>query len=177
MGTLAIPTGEPEGTTTPGVRIAISAGTAPDAGNGVLDVNDGDLIRVTYTDLENGTTSTASAAVNCTVDLTVNAVLNAQFGHDQSVVFFGGCERNVRGKFELAGVGGFGGFPDRYLDADESIQVDFIVQSDQLGQLQSVDMGLSCVRVDADSPASCLPDGTNCTVANCGGSCDPRREI
>ena len=36
-------------------------------------------------------------------------------------MFFGGCERNVRGKFELAGVGGFGGYPDRYLDADASV--------------------------------------------------------
>ncbi len=150
--------------------VLLSANTAPDKGNGVLDVNDGDTIQVLYTDVESGKVRTATADVNCTVDLTVNAVLNVQFGQDSAVVFFGGCERNLRGKFELAGVGGFGGFPDRYLDPDEFIQVDYLFQSDELAQLDSVNVSLSCVYVDADSPSTCQPDGTNCT-----GGQDPRR--
>ncbi len=157
-----------------GVDVVISAGTTPDSGNGVLDVNDeGDRIRAIYTD--GAQTRTSIADVNCAVDLTVNAVLNIQFGQDAAVVFFGGCERNVRGKFELAGQGGFGGSPDRYLDADEFIQVDFIVQHDEDSQLESVDVELSCVIADADSPLACQPDGTNCTTAVCSGTCDPRR--
>ena len=153
--------------------IGSTDGTAPDPGNGVLDVDDGDVLRVTYNDLSSGDVRQNFASVNCRVDISVGAITFGQFGQDTSTLVQGGCERNLRNLFEF-------GYPDRYMDPDELIQYNFAFGSNETNDLEAVVAALRCVDVDDDSPAECQANGAGCVdgaSGNCGGGdCDPRRE-
>jgi hypothetical protein len=148
--------------------VLLSGNTARDPGNGVLDVRHGDTLRVRYMD-KNVTTGaltiqrTNIATVNCDVDIGFGNIVFAQYGKDTNVFVQGGCERNVRNKFEF-------GFPDRYMDANEQIIFNFGFNSNESIDLDNVQASLKCVNVDADSPKGCLPSGTGCGLSD-----DPKR--
>ena len=139
--------------------IVLSAQTARQSNNGVLDVQTGDGLRVTYVD----TTATrrSFATVNCVLNIGPGEITFAQFGMDDNVLILGGCERNARGLFEF-------GFPDRYMDADEELAYRFAFNSAENFDLDNVVVNLRCVHPDGDSPEDCLPTSTDCA--------DPRRE-
>jgi len=148
--------------------ILMSGGTARDPGNGVLDVRNGDTLRVKYTD-KNVTTGALSilrtniASIDCEVDIGFGNIVFAQFGQDTNTFVQGGCERNARNKFEF-------GFPDRYMDAGEAIIFNFGFNSNEAVDLDNVVAELRCVNVDADSPKDCLPSGAGCGIGD-----DPKR--
>jgi hypothetical protein len=138
-------------------RLLLTDGTAPDSGNGVFDVRDGNTIRVTYQDESpSGTVDTnakrvGTATVNCKPSLAFGGIVFAQFGKDSSSYVDGGCEKDARGYFAF-------GFPDRYMDAGELVSYVVALQSAELGtDLLNVSISLKPVLVDADSPADCQP--------------------
>jgi hypothetical protein len=156
--------------------IILTDGTAPDSGNGVLDVRNGNAIRVLYDDVgSDGITPdpdrqrSSLAQVACSTDISFGNVIFGQFGRDTSFLVSGGCERNARGQFEF-------GFPDRYMDAGELIDFKFAFQSREEVDLRNVDLDLRCVIADADSPASCRPGSTDCAdpYRSNNPSCDQR---
>lgn len=154
-------------------KINLTDGTVATPGNGVLDVRDGWTIEVQYND--NGTIRTSSSTVGCQVAIGFGDATFGQFGQDQAILVQGGCERAAVRAGETQGFFEYG-FPDRYMDADELIQFNFAFESEEAGDLNNVLATLKCVNVDADSPAECLPNGSGCIDAECGGTCDPRRE-
>jgi hypothetical protein len=155
--------------------ILLTDGTARDPGNGVLDVRSGDVIRVTYADVNtSGVTDpnkarVSSANVDCDVRLGFGNVTFAQFGEDTSYFVSGGCERNARGLFEF-------GFPDRYMDEGEAINFNFAYASNESEDLHNVEVDLRCAIPDGDSPATCLPNSNDCADPKRlnNSSCDQR---
>jgi hypothetical protein len=162
-------------------RVQMTSGTARDPGNGVLDVRPGDQLRAVYLDVDVSIpgpnldiTRSNVASVECRVRVNIGTVLFSLYGQDDNFGIIGGCERNVRNEF-------FFGFPDRYMDADETIYGDFLFDSAEQNDLDGVTASLRCVDIDDDSPKECLADGSNCDEGSpppegCGGPCDPRRE-
>jgi hypothetical protein len=155
-------------------EIQITDSTARDPGNHVLDVRTGDSLRVLYNDVDVDVVGlpvlqrTNTATITCRVDVGFGDITFAQYGQDSSVLVQGGCERNLRGRFEF-------GFPDRYMDADEPIFLNFAFRSNELEDMENVQASMRCVNVDTDSPAKCLPSGAGCLPSECGGDCDPLR--
>jgi hypothetical protein len=147
--------------------LLLTSGTARDAGNGVLDVREGDTIRVLYQDTTG--TRTSEARVACTPNLASGGVTIEQFGQDAMYRIHGGCERSVRGLFEF-------GFPDRYLDAGELVTIEIALAAQETAGLDGAEIDLRCVIPDADSPAGCVPTAGTCPDpyrAN-NPSCDQR---
>jgi hypothetical protein len=147
-------------------KILLTDGTAPDPGNGALDVRSGQQIRVTYQDEEpNGTINTNAKRVNtgsvdCRTAISAGGVNFAQFGKDTFTLVSGGCERDARGYFTF-------GFPDRYMDAGETVGYLVAFQSAESSTtLQNVKVSLKAVNTDANSPVTCKPGSTNCTDPN-----------
>ncbi len=144
--------------------IILSDGTARDPGNGILDVRSGDKIRVIYQDEDSGTPNAnkrrvSSADVDCDVSVGFGDITFGQFGMDTTYYVDGGCERNARGFFEF-------GYPDRYMDEDELISFNFAFASTEDIDLEQVDVNLSCVLVDGDSPEGCKPNSNDCADPN-----------
>src|SRR5262249_10213564 len=134
-------------------KLLLTEGTAPDPGNGVLDVRDGYTVRVTYQDESpNGTADpnakrTGSATVNCKPSVASGGVVFAQFGKDTFTLVSGGCEKDARGYFTF-------GFPDRYMDQGELVTYQVAFQSSELlTKLTNVSISLRAVTADGDSPA------------------------
>jgi hypothetical protein len=145
----------------------LTSGTARDPGNGVLDVRDGDVIRVLYEDTTGLRSS--QARVSCTPSLDAGGVTIEQFGQDASFRLHGGCERSARGLFEF-------GFPDRYLDAGELLTLEIAFAAYERTGLEGAEIDLRCVIPDGDSPSACIPPGGSCPDpyrAN-NPSCDQR---
>ncbi len=141
--------------------LPLTAGTARDPGNGVLDVRHGDLIRVVYADESGGVPDPdlerhIEAGVDCRLDVEFQTIVFAQWGTDATTQTIGGCERSARGLFEY-------GFPDRYLDAGESVILRFGFGSRENTTLENVRASLRCVEIDdVNAPANCLPGSNDC---------------
>jgi hypothetical protein len=137
-------------------KILLSEGTAPDSGNGALDVRDGQSIRVTYNDESGGSADpnqkrVSNASVNCKPVVSSGGVVFTQFGKDAFTLVAGGCEKDARGYFTF-------GFPDRYMDAGELLSYTVAFQSAEQGtKLLNLSISLRAVVADADSPANCKP--------------------
>jgi hypothetical protein len=160
-------------------KFLLTEGTAPDSGNGVLDVRDGQTLRVTYQDESpNGTADpngkrVGTATVNCKPLISSGGQVFGQYGKDTFTLLTGGCEKDLRGYFTF-------GFPDRYMDAGELVSYTVAFQSAELGtKLVNVSVSLKSVFADADSPANCKPGSSgvcadpnrsNNTSASSGGS-------
>jgi hypothetical protein len=128
--------------------ILLSDGTVPTQQNGVLDISDGDTLRVTYNSATDGT-KISESTVNCKMRITAGAVTFGQFGYDRAVAFQGGCERNARGLFEF-------GFPDRYPDEDEQIIISYAFASQEASSIEELNADLRCVEVnDTLAPEDC----------------------
>jgi hypothetical protein len=152
--------------------IILTDGTARDPGNGVLDVRSGDRIRVIYADEDGGTPNgdkrrVISADVDCDVSVGFGDITFGQFGMDTTYYVDGGCDRNARGFFEF-------GYPDKYMDEDELISLNFAFASTEDIDLEQVEVSLSCVLVDGDSPEDCKPNTNDCADPNRtnNASCD-----
>ncbi|MGI0149063.1 MAG: hypothetical protein ACREDF_05985, partial [Thermoplasmata archaeon] len=144
--------------------IALTDGTAPDPGNGVLDIRSGYRIKVLYADeIDNAPVAnklrTGVAQVNCTTSLNFGAITYAQFGRDTLSFINGGCDRDARGSFTF-------GFPDKYMDAGETILYHLAFQSKEAADLEDAVASLRAVVVDTDSPADCVPGTTSCADPN-----------
>jgi hypothetical protein len=144
-------------------KVLLSDGTAPDPGNGVLDVRSGNYLRAVYQDEEPNGTIQANlrrvnlAAVDCRPTIAAGGVVFGQFGVDAFTLVSGGCERDARGYFTF-------GFPDRYMDAGEIVGYLVAFQSAETGAtLRNVIVSLKAVATDADSPADCRPGAVTCT--------------
>ncbi|HEX4825310.1 MAG TPA: hypothetical protein VFV19_13470 [Candidatus Polarisedimenticolaceae bacterium] len=138
-------------------KLLITDGTAPDPGNGVLDVRSGQVIQAVYQDQEpDGTNQpnlrrVAQAAVDCRPAINAGGIVFAQFGQDAFTLVSGGCEKDARGYFTF-------GFPDRYMDAGELVGYSIAFQSaETTATLTNVTVSLKAVSIDADSPADCKP--------------------
>ncbi|MCP3979736.1 MAG: S8 family serine peptidase [bacterium] len=145
--------------------VALGSATARDPDNGLLDVRDGDTIRLVYADETFGSPDpdkerVSLARVDCGVRLAAGQITFPQYGRDTPYLVEGGCERNLRGQFEL-------GYPDRYLDAGEALVYRFAFASLEDRELANVEAALRCVLVDADSPEGC---------ADPSGCADPFRD-
>lgn len=144
----------------------LTDGTAPDPGNGALDVRSGQLIRVIYRDKTSGSFDTnkrrvGEAVVDCRSQIASGGVVWGQFGRNATTFINGGCERDARGLFTF-------GFPDKYMDADEVVGYRIAFQSVETAALTDVAVSLKAVAVDGDSPKTCKPNTT--------GQCnDPNR--
>ncbi len=150
-------------------KIVLTDGTAPDPGNGALDVVDGATIKVIYADETGGNPDpdkerTNTASVDCSVAVGFGNLVFSRFGLDDITDINGGCERNLRNGFEF-------GFPDHYMDAGEVIDYGIAFFNDEPFDLEDATATLRCVEVDSDSPADCRP-GT----APAGACTDPNRE-
>jgi hypothetical protein len=152
--------------------IILTDGTARDPGNGVLDVRSGDKIRVIYADEDSGTPNgdkrrVSSAEVDCDVSVGFGDITFGQFGMDTTYFVDGGCERNARGFFEF-------GYPDSYMDEDELLSFNFAFASTEDIDLEQVEVNLSCVIADLDSPEECKPNTNDCADPNRtnNASCD-----
>ena len=92
-------------------NILLVDGTAPDPGNGVLDVRSGQAVRAVYQDEEPNGSPVAnikrvnSTSVDCRPVIAAGGVVFGQFGIDAFTLVSGGCEKDTRGYFTL-------GFPD-----------------------------------------------------------------
>ena len=137
--------------------------TARDPGNGVLDVRDGDTLRVTYDDAGDGAATPdqiSESSVNCQLRITSGAITFGQFGFDTGIAVNGGCERNARGLFEF-------GFPDRYLDEDELIILSVAIGSQESETINDMSAALRCVEAnDSLAPETCQPGTTDCANPN-----------
>jgi len=126
--------------------VILTDGTAYDPGNGVLDLRHGDRVRVIYADEEGGSPvadleRVSSSAVDCQVGIAFGNITFYQLGTDTGYLVVGGCERNARGQFET-------GYPDRYMDAGESIVYYFAFASSESHDLYNAEVDLRCVRAD-----------------------------
>ncbi len=147
-------------------QLQMSDGTAPDPGNGVLDVRHGQFVRVTYADEESNVPNgdiqrVATSSVDCTTRLQFGNLVFGKVGANATFVLDGGCETNLRGGFEF-------GFADEYMDAGESVGYGLAFASNEGETLVDAEASLRCVLPDTDSPATCEPYSTDCT--------DPNRE-
>ena len=147
-------------------EVYLTDGTAPDSGNGVLDVRSGNTIRVLYADV--GTDGiipdpdrlrASTANVDCTTRIAAGNIVFPQYGRDTPYLVTGGCERSARGNFAY-------GYPDRYMDAGETVSFAFGFASNEYQDLENVSVALRCVLPDADSPADCSPGTTACADPN-----------
>ena len=68
------------------------------------------------------------ARVECTPRILHGSVIIGQFGRDVPFRVLGGCERNARGQFET-------GAPDKYMDAGESIVLNYGFTSNEAATL------------------------------------------
>ena len=135
-------------------KVLLTDGTAPESGNGALDVRDGQTVRVTYTDANPTVRASEPASVSCRPVVSAGGVVFAQFGKDAFTLVSGGCERDARGYFTF-------GFPDRYMDEGELVSYVVAFQSAELEtDLVNVSISLKAVTTDADSPANCKPGST-----------------
>lgn len=145
--------------------LALTTGTAPDPGNGALDVRSGNVVQVVYQDETSGSPDpnkkrTNTARVDCRAKIDFGGIVWGQFGVDAFTLVNGGCERDGRGFFTF-------GFPDRYMDAGEKIGYRIAFRQSDVGDLEDVQVSLKAVVPDGDSPRECKP-GT-------GGCADPDR--
>jgi hypothetical protein len=147
-------------------KVLLADGTAPDPGNGVLDVRSGQYLRAVYQDEEPNGTPQANlkrqsiAAVECRPAISAGGVVFTQFGQDAFTLVSGGCEKDARGYFTF-------GFPDRYMDAGEIVGYLVAFQSAETSKtLQDVTVSLKAVATDADSPANCKPGAVTCADPN-----------
>jgi hypothetical protein len=132
-------------------KVLLTDGTAPESGNGALDVRDGQTVRVTYTDANPTVARIGTASVSCRPNLSAGGVVFGQFGKDAFTLVDGGCEKDARGYFTF-------GFPDRYMDEGELVSYVVAFQSAELGtDLVNATISLKAVTADADSPANCKP--------------------
>ncbi len=139
-----------------GDQVFLTDATQRDTGNGVLDVRDGDTLRVTYTDATEGNVEVSEAAVDCELRITSGAITFGQFGFDTGTFVNGGCERNARGLFEF-------GFPDRYPDEDEQLILSVAIGSQETETIDNIVSSLRCVIADdALAPEDCRPGTQNC---------------
>jgi hypothetical protein len=131
--------------------------------NGVIDVRNGETLKVTYYDETAGVRDPEkvrfnTAGVDCSVSLGFGGFTWTQFGLDSAVLVDGGCERDARGLFTY-------GHPDKYMDEDEKLGFRIVFQSTETSiDLRDATATLSCVLADADSPVTCRP-GTPATTA------------
>ncbi len=145
--------------------IALTVGTARSSSatfnNGVFDVRPGEKLKVIYRDETSGSPDPNkerfnTAAIDCDVRVGFGGIVWGQFGMDTAILVDGGCERDARGKFTF-------GFPDRYMDAGEVIGYRLAFQSTEPTEtLRDVEVTLTCVQADADSPADCKPGTQDC---------------
>lgn len=136
-------------------KILLTDGTTPQAGNGALDVRDGQTVRVTYSDL-GGAVRIGSASVVCRPLLAAGGVLFNMFGKDAFTLVDGGCENDGR----LGGGNGYFtfGYPDRYMDEGELVSYVVAFKSAEAGtDLVNASISLRAVTADANSPADCKP--------------------
>jgi hypothetical protein len=91
---------------------------------------------------------TGSAEVACGIRLVGSPL--GRFGQDAADLVHGGCERDARGLFTF-------GFPDQHMDAGETLGYQVGFEIEEGFSLRNVEVGLRCVKVDADSPAA-FPD-------------------
>ena len=146
--------------------ILLTDGTAPDPGNGALDVRSGQQIRVTYQDEEplntidpNGK-RVNTGLVDCRASISAGGTVFGQFGKDTFTFVSGGCERDARGYFTF-------GFPDKYIDAGEVVGYLVAFQSAETSDtLKDVTVSLKALAPDADSPVTCKPNTADCTDPN-----------
>ncbi len=136
----------------------------PVSGNGVLDVRDGQTIKVFYNDQTSGSadpnkTRFNQTTVYCRSTILFGGVTFGLFGKDMAVAINGGCERDARGMFTF-------GYPDQYMDHGELIDFQIAVQTADTTDLEDAVATLKAVYHDLDSPASCLPNTTGCTDPN-----------
>ncbi len=141
-------------------NITLSPETAPDFGNGALDISNGLALKVVYKDESGGVPDpdqerVNAAGVNCQIQIGFGDLVFGNFGLDSESLVDGGCERNGRGQFEF-------GFPDKYMDADEKLGYRLAFTMDEQEDMADVLATLRCVEADADSPADCLPNSTDC---------------
>jgi len=142
--------------------VYLTDATAPDPGNGVLDVRHGNTLRVVYWDVGvDGVTPdpnrrrTGESRVDCATSIAYATSSFQQFGRNRFYLVSGGCERNLRGNFEF-------GFPDRYMDAGELVTLDILFGSTEYEDAENVEADLRCVIPDADSPRDCQPGSAAC---------------
>jgi hypothetical protein len=142
--------------------LVLTDGTAPDPGNGVLDVRDGNVLRVRYADVgPDGVTPDpereriSEANVDCRTKIAFGSVRFEQFGTDTAYRVSGGCERNARGEFDY-------GYPDKYMDAGETVSLAIGFSSVGYQDVEEVYVRLRCVVPDADSPAWCGANSLDC---------------
>lgn len=148
----------------------LGAGVAVDPGNGVLEVANGQTLRVTYQDESPAGTAdpngvrVGTAAISCSPSMASGGVVFGQFGKDSFSLIAGGCEKDKRGYFTF-------GFPDRYMDPGELVSYTLAFQSSELGTtLTNVSISLRAVEADTNSPANCKPGSA--PTATCS---DPNR--
>ena len=145
----------------PGLRfesgnVFLTDGTAPDPGNGALDIRSGQRVRVTYQDKDNNVPvpnkkRVSEASVDCRTQIVSGGVVWGQFGRDATTFINGGCEKDLRGLFTF-------GFPDKYMDAGEILGYRIGFESQEGEALEDIDVTLKAVAVDGDSPADCKPN-------------------
>ncbi len=140
--------------------LALTTGTAPDPGNGALDIRNGNVIEVVYQDETSGSPDpnkkrTNTARVDCRAKIDFGGVVWGQFGLDAFTLINGGCERDGRGFFTF-------GFPDKYMDAGEAIGYRIAFLQSDVGDLDDVQISLKAVEPDSDSPPDCKPGTTLC---------------
>jgi hypothetical protein len=147
-------------------KVLIGDGTAPDPGNGTLDVRSGQAVQAVYADEEPAGSPQANirriarASVVCRPAINAGGVVFAQFGEDAFTLVSGGCEKDERGYFTF-------GFPDRYIDAGEIVGYAIAFQSaETTAALTNLTVTLKAVAPDADSPADCKPGSITCADPN-----------
>ncbi|HEX6852516.1 MAG TPA: hypothetical protein VF139_14050 [Candidatus Polarisedimenticolaceae bacterium] len=141
-------------------NLVLTTGTTPDPGNGALDIQSGQQIRVRYQDETSGSPDpnklrTSQAVVDCRPSISTGGVVFGQFGLDTFTLVSGGCEKDARGYFTF-------GFPDRYMDAGELVGYRIAFISTETVDLEDVEVSLKPVVADADSPVTCLAGSTSC---------------
>jgi hypothetical protein len=141
-------------------NIVLTTGTTPDPGNGALDIQSGQQIRVRYQDETSGSPDanklrTSQASIDCRPSISTGGVVFGQFGLDTFTLVTGGCEKDARGYFTF-------GFPDRYMDAGELVGYRIAFISTELVDLDDVVVTLKPVVVDGDSPVTCLAGSSSC---------------
>ncbi len=123
--------------------------------DGLIQIEHGKIVKATYQNPSTGTMIMASATVDCMADLGFGGVLFEQFGRNTAFRVEGGCERDARGGFS-------NGFPDAYLDAGEIVSYHLAFRNDDAVDLQALNVELTAVEVDGDSPKDCAPGSTAC---------------
>jgi hypothetical protein len=139
--------------------VLLTDATAPDPGNGVLDIRDGQMLRVVYADETSGVPDPGkrrigTVIVDCRAAISLGAA-GSLFGLDAAASINGGCERDARGLFTY-------GHPDRYMDAGERIDYRAVLTYSGNVDLEDATASLRAVYTDADSPRSCMPRTRDC---------------